>query len=714
MTLASIGALTLGITANSPIPRRPWTLMTAAAIAWAVASVLRSGMDSTDSVPLADAISVAAYALMFAGVGQLLRTQSLRRDGTGLDALLVATGAGLVGWVVLTVPSLPLARTPYQRVGDVCFPVLDAVLLYLGMRLAIASPRRCASSTFFLIGVTAILVADVLWAFTATEVFTTPVPVQIACYLVAFALLGAMALHPSMRDVANSGATEAPSHARGRLVAMGLVLLLPTAAAVWQPPTSALEWAMLIGFTVVMCALVFARMAHAIATNARYEARLVHQARHDPLTGLGNRELLLQSVSEDLGSGAEVGLIVLDLDHFKYVNDTYGHAFGDSVLIAVAERLHAALAPNLVARIGGDEFAIAFNTLQTSVEDIAALTMAAVRSPITIDAAEIALSASIGMTSGLRARVTAIDLLREADTAVHRAKDNGRNGCAWFDLTMHASATRRLEIASALRYALERHELEVHYQPIVNLRDGSWRGVEALLRWNRPNLGMVPPAVFIPVAEETGLIVDIGSWVLETAARQVAQWRADLGVQWALSVNVSPRQMGDPALPVRIEQVLDETGLPPSALWVELTESMLVENNERSKQLLESVHATGAKIVLDDFGTGYSSLSYLHQFPIDRVKVDRSFVMALGDSHDSGAIVRAVLGMAGALGLDVVAEGIETLEQHRRLLEMGCEAGQGFLFSRPMGASVIETSHRVTLADQSRIIPGRLTLRTPR
>jgi diguanylate cyclase (GGDEF)-like protein len=508
----------------------------------------------------------------------------------------------------------------------------------------------------------------------------------------AFVCAGTAALHPSMRllvlpQTSNAERPLGPL----RVLGMSLALALPVAAALWNQSDRVGDVVVVAVFASATIGLVLFRTYRAVNNAVRSEEFIRMQSIHDPLTGLKNRSWLIQNLSETMSADpeAETGLLLIDLDHFKYVNDTYGYAIGDQVLVAVARRLQE-FAPESarLVHLGTDEFAITFVVDEPSEPDrLAAGILRALAEPFALDSLEIFIGASIGISSGAQLRATALDLLREADTAMYRAKAAGRNCGVWFDQSMSVHASQRLELETALRRALERNEFEVYYQPIVNLRDSSWRGVEALVRWNRPGTGLVSPAEFIPVAEETGLIVELGTWVLREAIRQVAEWRNEFGVQWAVSINVSPRQLKDPHAVEAIIGELRRGEIPWGSLWLELTEGLLIENDQHAKAQLEHLRHAGACIVVDDFGTGYSSLSYLQRFPIDRVKIDKSFTMSLGEDAESAAIVRAVLGMANALGLDAVAEGVETDEQRRRLIELGCGVGQGFLFSRPLPAA---------------------------
>ncbi|HEY5154425.1 MAG TPA: EAL domain-containing protein, partial [Acidimicrobiales bacterium] len=444
----------------------------------------------------------------------------------------------------------------------------------------------------------------------------------------------------------------------------------------------------------------FSAVLHDISTHKAFEQRLAHQATHDPLTGLPNRTLLLDRLEGALARSQRhnrrVAVLFLDLDHFKVVNDSLGHSLGDRLLVVIAERLTVALRPgDTVARFGGDEFVILCEDL---VDDAEAIIIAerideALSGPFTIDETEVFVGVSIGIAlpDGGDTDAEAETLIRDADAAMYRAKDRGRARWELFDNAMRASAVDRLDIENALRRALERHELRIFYQPIIDLRDGSIDGVEALLRWEHPERGLLPPVDFITVAEETGLIVPIGSWVLDQACRQVQRWQSasTSDRQLRLSVNLSGRQLGHPRLVEDVAAVLADTSINPAHVELEITESVLMDDVDMSAETLSRLHTLGVKLAVDDFGTGYSSLSYLRRFPVDLLKVDRSFVDGLGEDPSDSAIVTAIITLAHALGLSAVAEGVESPLQLAELRRLGCDRAQGYFMARPAGGHEI-------------------------
>jgi diguanylate cyclase (GGDEF)-like protein len=429
-------------------------------------------------------------------------------------------------------------------------------------------------------------------------------------------------------------------------------------------------------------------VANVLATayaRTRAEQRIRHQALHDPLTRLANRALCRDRLEHALAhagrSDSLAAVLYIDIDDFKRVNDLYGHATGDAVLVALARRLAAAVRPaDTVARLGGDEFVVVCE----DVDERAALGLgwrvaAAVQEPLEVDATEHRLSASVGIALGAGDDCDPDALVSHADAAAYRAKETGRGYVEIFDERLRRSAVARVRTEADLEGALDRSELELVFQPIVSLGDGAGVGREALLRWHRNGASaVVQPADFIPVAEESGLIVPIGTWVIEQACIAAAA----AGNGWT-SVNLSPRQIADPQLVSIVARALERSGLAPASLLLEVTETALLQVTRSTVRNIAALKELGVKMVLDDFGTGYSSLAHLRELPVDMIKIDRSFVTNLGPERPDAAIVGAVIFMSAALGLEVVAEGVEQERQAELLRDMGCPLAQGFHFGRP-------------------------------
>jgi diguanylate cyclase (GGDEF)-like protein len=542
------------------------------------------------------------------------------------------------------------------------FPVIDVALLVIVVQLLLADGVR--KPALWLLGLTAIALfaGDLLFAINIdapnpTAAATTLLDVL---FLIAYVAIGVSALHPTMRTLTEPQPVTSRNLGITRTTSIAAVLIAPSALAMLLPPPAL--WDGLV------------RLA---------------------LTDLPNRELLTETVTRwcdrATDEGQEISLLFIDLDRFKVVNDSWGHQVGDELLCAVAARLSAMVrGEDLVCRIGGDEFVIALASGSPSAlaESLAQRMVLDFAEPFQLSVGDVIITPSIGVARSTGA-TEALELIRDADTAMYKAKGSGRNAYAMFDRSLHEEVRTRADLEQALRGALERGELSVHYQPIVDLYADELSGFEALMRWTHPQLGTVSPLQFIPIAEDTGLIVASGAWLLEEAAGQLARWRAARAEglpELHVSVNISVRQLRDSSLVGVVRDVLDRTGLPASALWLEITESGVMVDPEAALCTLRALRYLGVTLCIDDFGTGYSSLSYLRRLPARIVKIDRSFINGVGEDGDNEPIVRAVVGMAHALGQQVVAEGVETAVQRDWLRALGCDLAQGWLYGAPRPA----------------------------
>jgi diguanylate cyclase (GGDEF)-like protein len=475
------------------------------------------------------------------------------------------------------------------------------------------------------------------------------------------------------------------------------------ATALHLLPDVAVPYATLLGFfdLILQSVMIVAMMACLLQDqNEASELATVeieHLAYHDALTGLPNRPLfidrLIVALAQANRANQTLAVFFLDLDRFKDINDSLGHNIGDQLLRAVAERVRRSVREgDTIARFGGDEFTLLIPRVER-IEDAATIAQKIIemlKIPFVIGQNELFVTTSIGISLFPNDGADPETLVRNADTAMYRAKEHGRDNYQLYAPAMNARALERLALENLLRKALNQNELILHYQPLIDLKSRTVAGVEALVRWNHPDMGLLYPAHFITVAELSGLIVPIGNWVLRTACKQVRHWQKKFGYEISVSVNLSARQFQQPDLLAQVAQVLEETGLPPHSLELEITESSAMQNSENTIYTLREFKALGVRIAMDDFGTGYSSLNYLKRFPIDTLKLDKSFVNDITTDPSDAAIATAVISLAHSLNLDVVAEGVETEAQLAILTREKCDRIQGYYFSKPRSIQELE------------------------
>jgi diguanylate cyclase len=657
-------------------------------------AVPSAGQDGYGSLA-ADGLALPGYLLLVAGLVALLRARGRLERHAFTDGVIIALGAGLLSVTLLTVPAAHrLGRSPLLTAVAGIYPVIDIVLVLALLNLAFTTAVHTRSFHLLSGGVLLIVAGDLAHAWSGAYGDGPPPDAFSLPYFAAFTLLACAALHPSMADLARALPRPVQGWSWPRLA-----LLMPALAAPYGLMLTGPQLPVRIRIAVAgagMIAALFVRASSAVAGYAQAQEVFRFQATHDGLTGLPNRAAVSAAAERMLAGpradGRTVWLTFLDLDGFKLVNDSWGHAAGDRVLAEVAHRLQSAVPPEAVlARLGGDEFVLLLVGHQDEAEGAADALLAALAAPLSVDDTEVVVTASAGLATG---EGGAERLLRDADTAMYRAKADGRRRWVVFDPEMRRHVKDRLEIEAALRRALGNGELRTAYQPIVCLDSGVVLAAEALVRWRHPERGPIPPATFIPIAEDAGLIAAVGERVLADALRWTATWRRAgvVGEDFWVSVNVSPRQLRDDRIVAVVERELAAAGLPASALSLEITESVMLDESEVTQRVLLDLRALGVRLVVDDFGTGFSALGYLRRHPVTGVKIDRSFVDGLGRDSGDEVIVRAVVAMASALGLSVVAEGVEQEAQRAVLQGLGVTHGQGYLWGMAVDAATFATS----------------------
>jgi diguanylate cyclase (GGDEF)-like protein len=718
MSVAQTVAVGYGVRRGRPACPAGWWSLAAGVTVFSVANVIWYGypvlLHGTLPFPsVADALFFTAYTCTAAGLVLLIRSRSSRGDRLGalVDSAIITVTAGFVVWLHVLGPTAALSHgTGPQRVVALGYPLFDLALAALVARMMFTAGAR--SPAFWLVCgfVTTQLVTDGGYAVSILNgTFGYGQSLNIG-WIVSYALVGAAALHPSMRTLGlvSRDAAERTAPMLRLAIVSGAALLVPVLGLTIEHAGDRL----LHTTTLALFVLCLARMAilvrelHRKATVLEGRERelsatvrrlneseddLAHQASHDSLTGLPNRAWFLHRLRRAVERGTPVAVMLLDLDGFKTVNDSLGHAAGDTMLIEVATRLKSALrGTDCVARLGGDEFTIlAEGAGAEGAVELAGRVLAALDAPVVLDSRPVFCQASVGIALSADGSCPAVELLRDADAAMYTAKRRGGRRYEVFSADMHARALDRLALECDLRGAVPGVDMTLHYQPLMDLGSGQLAGFEALLRWHHPERGLVPPDVFIPIAEETGAIIAIGRWVLHAACRQVREWqRAYAGSgSLGISVNVSARQLADPAMVADVASALAATGLRPELLTLEITETMIMADEDAVRECLYGLKRLGVRISVDDFGTGYSSLGHLDRFPIDELKIDRSFVAGLGAPGEGASVAAAAIRLARSLHIDVVAEGVEREDQLTELRKFACTRGQGYLFSRPLPAA---------------------------
>jgi diguanylate cyclase (GGDEF)-like protein len=733
-----IGAVAVGTRLHRPARPLAWRMLLCAVVA-AVAANLAWAVLAAFEIPLpgfsvVDVVYYAMYPLLALALAILPVHGRYSSPLAGMtEAGIITCTAAVLYWTVLVDP-LVLDRATLPADADfMAYPVLDLMLLAMAVRLLLVNGARAVSYLMVVGSAAAMLAADTAYfIFVARGGDLAGPQFSVVTWLLANALLGAAALHPSMNSIAAQG--HAAAH-RDRLVALPVYVVLVVLTPIITGVSLVLEMPgahfdrydviVPLGATTLTAALLVLRLRQltlvaqlraddlnartedlegALRRQAVLQQELSHRALHDPLTGLPNRLLLHGRISSALERHANGALLIVDLDGFKDVNDRFGHAMGDDLLVAVAERLATLVGSDLLARPGGDEFAVLMEDVGCdAVMGRGQAIVTAMRQPVAVRGHELYATVSVGIRT-LDPSGQTVDMLRDADLALHAAKAAGRDQLVAYDEALREQRLANTRTVERLRSAIDREELVVHYQPMVRLADATFQAVEALVRWCPPGEAMVPPDRFIPAAEDSGLIVALGEWVLRRSCRDAVEWYRRHGT--LVSVNVSPRQLREQDFTDLVTRALADSGLPAAALVLEITEGVLVDSGAQAEQAighLARLRRDGVRVAVDDFGTGYSSLAYLRDLPIDFVKIDKSFMpTGAADSAQCTTLVRAIIDLATGLALGTIAEGVETAEQAELLTRLGCERAQGFYFARPAPADEVT----VTLAGAPRAVPS--------
>ncbi len=695
--LLSLVAMVVGLLTNKDSHKAPWVLFALGQASFLTADVLYYVLETHSAkVPfpsIADGFYLLMYPLVIAGLALKIRRQSNgTKDWAGLiDAGIFAIALFSALWVLIMDEYVPIAgQATAERFISLSYPVMDLAVLFMAIRLAVISHKIDRSLALIMAALCSLVVADVQYGvLNAADAFQTGSIVD-AFWLGFYVLFALASLNRSASREVVVGSTGAERLSTGRLVLMFLAtLLVPVVDLLWG---NSGDRNVTLPSSAVLFALMLGRVIGLVRSVEQGRERLHTEARHDPLTGLANRTQFAELTAKAIGSGpSSVAVLLIDLDDFKTVNDSLGHEAGDRVLSTVAERLvHCVRDTDLVARLGGDEFAVLVTKLidRQDAANTASRIIRALNEPIALADRHVRVGGSVGVAIQSEDHDDVHSLLRGADVAMYLAKHQGKGCYVFFEQRQYAEIVDRLELKADLENALAANQLEVYYQPIVDTDSAIVRSVEALLRWNHPVRGMISPALFIPLAEETGEINAIGQWVLNVTCRQVREWQLTVPHCGELraSVNLSARQLHDKGLLHIVTDAIRTSGLSPEYLMLEVTESLLVADSV-STRTLQQLTALKVRIAVDDFGTGYSSLSYLHSFPVDTIKIDQSFVQKIEDSSTSNALVRTVIDLARAVGGTTVAEGVETQGQLDILSDLKCDLVQGFLYSRPIRAA---------------------------
>lgn len=689
-------AVIFGVVVNKP-DRRVWPALLLL-VAVLITAQIFDNRDSTTSATqaISEALFLSVQLVLVVGLFVTVRRR-FGRDPINVvfDSLIIGLGSWFLIWVTFLNPAREISQDVFSVTAlRGATLASSAIVIFLLATLLFGDTERTPALWLASSAIVCSLIGDLLYATNQSGRFEISTQITNAPYIASLFLVSATVLHPSVSTLASHSARRVKQPLLGRLVLTTTALVVPVVVLALTNPTNDTDRAVRTVSIFILAAAVTARVIFAVQANASLQARLIDSAQTDSLTSLPNRGLMIEHVGASIENsrfnGCSPTVLFVDVDRFKNINDSLGHSAGDDVLISVAQRLRVALPERcIVGRISGDEFVVldATSRSQSDAVLLADMVLESFHEPLSLRQGDVFVSASIGVAILDREITsTADDLLRHADTAMYRAKDAGRNCVAIFDRSMLERVNQRLAVETALYRALERRELRLVHQPIIDVDLGDVIGFEALMRWDMEDGTNVSPAEFIPIAEETGIIVPIGAWALLEALTHLRGW-INQGIcrrDATMSVNVSPRQLHDPNFVAVVNEALTRSRMPADQLWLEVTEGVMITQPEQALDTLRRLSEIGVRVAIDDFGTGYSSLSFLQRFPIHRLKIDRTFINELASDANARSLVKTIIAMANSLGLDVVAEGVETVEQLHALGDLHCSKAQGYLISHPV------------------------------
>ena len=662
---------------------------------------------SHDDLHLADSMAsaVVGIVLIFIMAVALRYRRGDFDSRDTIDFVTVAIGASLAGWILVARPLISVYDiAPGVAVLSALYLPVAVMLFTFIADLWFAGLQRNRAMQFITLAAFTNLVGAFISTLSTVELIGVAAHTEVGLHGAAFLFLAAGLSHrDSIETVARIGSVgSSAAYPPFRLGLTAVCLTVPIMLLATIAPVGQADVVVRVLLLLALVATVLARLSVALSNHQRVRGELLDRVHRDELTGLPTRARFVDVVSDALEttwrSEFHPTIIQLNLDRFKNINDSLGHDGANLVLVAVADRLTevADSFGGCVARTGGDDFVFVDSTTRTDVD--AMIRVEAVRTalaaPVSTGSQSLFVTASIGVVVAPRnLTLNADELLRRADIATTKAKNSGRSGLSVFDDSMQAHLAHRMDVEHALHGAIGRNEMLLYHQPIVDISTGEVSGFEALMRWQRDGQ-IVAPLDFIPIAEETGIINELGAWALHEALQALRGWIDDgvIGPDTTMSVNVSPRQIADPNFADLVREAIEATGVPPHLLWLEMTESMMLEEPELAEGTLRAIREMGVRLAIDDFGTGYSSLSLLQQFPIQRLKIDRAFVNGIAEHGNDRSLVRTIIAMARSMDLDIVAEGVETVQQLQTLAELNCDKAQGFLISRPVPADAMRST----------------------